>query len=36
LAPAGFHGVTPAATGGTLILRLTELHTQLGYNALPL
>ena len=35
-APAGFEGVAPVDTGGTLFPGLIELHNHLSYNALPL
>lgn len=35
-APAGFEGVAPVATRGTLYPGLIELHNHLAYNALPL
>ncbi len=34
--PAGFEGVTPVPTGGTIFPGLIELHNHLAYNALPL
>ena len=34
-APAGFDGVRPVDTGGTLYPGLIELHNHLSYNALP-
>ena len=35
-APAGFDGVAPVETGGTIFPGLIELHNHLSYNALPL
>ncbi|MBV9605525.1 MAG: amidohydrolase family protein [Solirubrobacterales bacterium] len=35
-APAGFDGVTPLQTGGTVLPGLIELHNHLAYNVLPL
>ncbi|MGW6362312.1 amidohydrolase family protein [Streptomyces sp. NPDC055092] len=35
-APAGFEGVTPVATGGTVYPGLIELHNHLPYDVLPL
>ena len=35
-APAGFEGVAPLDTGGTLFPGLIELHNHLSYNAQPL
>ena len=35
-APAGFEGVAPVLTGGTIFPGLIELHNHLAYNALPL
>lgn len=34
--PAGFEGVVPVVTGGTIFPGLIELHNHLSYNALPL
>ena len=34
--PAGFDGIGPVDTGGTLFPGLIELHNHLSYNALPL
>ena len=34
--PAGFEGVAPVLTGGTIFPGLIELHNHLAYNALPL
>jgi imidazolonepropionase-like amidohydrolase len=34
--PAGFDGVTPVATGGTVLPGLIELHNHIAYNVLPL
>jgi hypothetical protein len=35
-APEGFAGVTPVATGGTVLPGLIELHNHVAYNVLPL
>jgi 5-methylthioadenosine/S-adenosylhomocysteine deaminase len=35
-APAGFEGITPLETGGTVLPGLIELHNHLAYNLLPL
>jgi len=35
-APAGFDGVVPVVTGGTILPGLIDLHNHLSYNALPL
>jgi 5-methylthioadenosine/S-adenosylhomocysteine deaminase len=34
--PAGFEGITPLETGGTVLPGLIELHNHLAYNVLPL
>ncbi len=34
--PAGFEGVTPLETGGTVLPGLIELHNHIAYNLLPL
>ena len=34
--PAGFEGVAPLATGGTVLPGLIELHNHIAYNILPL
>ena len=34
--PAGFEGITPLETGGTVLPGLIELHNHLAYNLLPL
>ena len=34
--PAGFDGITPLATGGTVLPGLIELHNHIAYNVLPL
>jgi 5-methylthioadenosine/S-adenosylhomocysteine deaminase len=35
-APAGFDGITPVETGGTIFPGLIELHNHIAYNVLPL
>ena len=35
-APAGFEGITPLESGGTVLPGLIELHNHLAYNVLPL